>query len=508
MLCSKNILLNLLSLTFFAITSASYATDTPLEEKHPRRYLKTEMELATYLESASPQDEVYISFRISVYGCAHLHASFPNITRLAHSCNFKYSPDLIGCLGLFRHLTHLNLSSNRFEGIDKQALATQLPLLTSLEFLSLSSCHMGFNHSFFLALCSLSQLKDLRLNGNDMRIISTPDSMFFWQSLGMLPKLEYLDISYNTISFYGSTEVISFSQTFVNLKYFSLENCPLKGQNPDFLIRLLGQMKGLQTLMMSHNDLEGNAANQVYAAALRTLPQLSQFYMSSNSVAGAPGYKYPAILPLSANIKELILNGNPLVWENDNALAATLKQCPLLEKLSLVDCNMRNMGARRLADCLPMLSHLRDLDLSINSIEPNGAFHLAGTLGMCTSLQRLTLWTNPIAGKGLDVLTPAIAKLVNLEVLSFSENNIGTWAAINFANNALIHLKQLKELTMEMCDIELSGIVALYSTFCYRSSSYPSLSVVNLRQSYDQDSDKEQLLEICKTKMPDVVWSL
>lgn len=503
-------LMNLLSIALFAITSASYATDAPQEEGYPRRYFGTETELTAYLKNPSPETEVSLSFQLSAEGCQNLLQSIPNLTRLSYDCDTVHSTDFISSLGQLKHLTHLNLSFSRFTKEHLNALADQIPGLTALESLNLHGCQIGLKETVFKALPHLSRLRTLNLHSNSIYINTIGDCCLFWGSLGKLLQLESLDIGENNIGFDGASGVC---ELFSHLKYFSLDYCSLVYQDRKTLVGLLPHMKNLETLRMSDNNLE-EMGDIVYASALRTLPKLRDFFITNCSVAGRQlVYCALPIIPISTNIRELNFSGNQLDWESQYGFAETLKHCPGLEKLWLINCEMRDRDFLRLSEALPYLTQLADLDISENHMNAYGADILARKgLGDCTSLRRLALRNNPIGSRGLEFLTPVIARLTNLEVLIFSGNNTESYAAIAFAEDALIHLTKLKEFTMEECKISYGGIAALLATFFFGTkdlkASFPHLKEVNLRQSLTQGAETRRSLDLYKRRMPHVTWVL
>eukprot|EP00961_Rhodomonas_salina_P003902 53906-Rhodomonas_salina.1 len=107
-------------------------------------------------------------------------------------------------------------------------------------------------------------------------------------------------------------------------------------------------------------------------------------------------------LGYTANLSHLEIRANSLV---DNVgvdiLSTGLKTLRNLNKLILVSCNIRDLGAASIATTIDQgLFQLDTLDMGCNSIESHGASRVLSSLRRCKSLRHLNLRSNLIGDRG------------------------------------------------------------------------------------------------------------
>ncbi|KAL8568352.1 hypothetical protein ACOMHN_040925 [Nucella lapillus] len=118
-----------------------------------------------------------------------------------------------------------------------------------------------------------------------------------------------------------------------------------------------------------------------------------------------------SFLPLCANVRNLILDGNTVKEENFSSL---IGEESILQNLSLRYCGMTNKGAHGIGMALGTAktanTKLMSLNLSGNLIDDVGAEYIATGLKMNRSLLSLSLNSNQISDKGAAKIAEALSR--------------------------------------------------------------------------------------------------
>ncbi|XP_004296198.1 PREDICTED: probable leucine-rich repeat receptor-like protein kinase At1g35710 [Fragaria vesca subsp. vesca] len=230
------------------------------------------------------------------------------LLNLSHN---KLSGSLPDCIGNMSSLTHLNLSGNQLEGRIPDSFAK----LCSLQELVISSCNLsGHISNFFESSCAQNSLEILDLTSNNF-----------------------------TGSFPDMTR-------FQALRELYLRRNKLNGTIPESI----GNMSKLETIGVSHNDLEG----VITEAHFSKLSKLGFLYLSSNFLV--LDFHSEWIPPFQ--LESLVLN--------------SCKMGPLFPKWLQTQKNLRQLSLSDvgISDTIPSwfwdLSHNKlELDLSCNEIK-------------------------------------------------------------------------------------------------------------------------------------------
>ena len=141
---------------------------------------------------------------------------------------------------------------------------------------------------------------------------------------------------------------------------------------------------------------------------------------------------------------------------------------------------------------LPRLTHITELEVSMNKIGDEGAASLASALGTLVNLKILRLDSNGIGPAGAASLSPALGKLVNLETLDLKNNKIGPEGAGSMAA-ALGQLVKLETLFLDDTDIGPEGAASL-SPFVGQLVNLKILNLKGNRIGPDGASDVADIL--------------
>eukprot|EP01018_Ginkgo_biloba_P031504 Gb_22874 [translate_table: standard] len=167
-----------------------------------------------------------------------------------------------------QHLTHLDLSSNAFNGIQ---LPHQWGLLRQLKYLNMSNA--GFKGTVPPQLGNLSGLRYLNLSSNNI-------SGKIPYSIGKLSSLQYLDLSGNTLS----GEIPS------SLFHLELSGNRLKGTIPSSLDSLVN---------LTYLDLHSNRLNGTIPSSLANLFALHYLDLSDNQLQGSIPHSFGKLSSLT-----------------------------------------------------------------------------------------------------------------------------------------------------------------------------------------------------------------
>ncbi|TYG72099.1 hypothetical protein ES288_D05G452800v1 [Gossypium darwinii] len=320
--------------------------------------------------------------------------AFPNLIYFGLSDNLL-NGTLPSWLYTAPSLKYIILFQNQFSGHIKEFQSK------SLEYLYLNNNKLqGSLPSSIFQLLSLTQLS---LSSNNL------SGVIEFRMFSNLPNLEYLDLSYNSLSLASNTT------STVNLRYLYLSSCNLS-EFPQFLKGL----KSLERLDLSCNKIDGKIPQWMQEVGNDSLTYLNVSHNSLTEVEHFP-WKNIEVLDLSSNL----IRGDLLIP------ASTIN-------VFLISNNSFNGVVPSL---ICNATYLRILDLSYN--------YLSGTIPQCfgnlsNSLEFLNLKKNkfygtipPTFAKGCQLsnfnlnenllewpLTPSILNCRGLEVLDLGNNKI------------------------------------------------------------------------------------
>ncbi|XP_050285639.1 receptor-like protein 15 [Quercus robur] len=297
------------------------------------------------------------------------------------------------CLSKLRKLTHLNLAWNDFDNKILRFLGA-LPVLKSLDLSFNSLRPLSSKESDFLS--KLRKLTHLNLAENDF------DNKIL-RSLGALPVLKSLDLSWNNLWPLSSKELVYLS----NLEVLILHYCSLNGSLP---FKDMANFSNLEILDLSRNDFTGSITP--YIGAFSSLKAISLSYNRLNGTLDTPEF-------------------------------CALKK---LEEIELAGNGFEGM----LPPCLNNLTSLRDLDISNNQFSGNLS---SSPIASLTSLERIDLSYNHFEESFSFSLFANHSKLKVIQFLS--DNNK---LDIETENHSWDPLFQLKGLVLSNCNLnKLTG---------------------------------------------------
>jgi Ran GTPase-activating protein (RanGAP) involved in mRNA processing and transport len=135
--------------------------------------------------------------------------------------------------------------------------------------------------------------------------------------------------------------------------------------------------------------------------------------------------QYYRVLGRCVTLAHLDLTCNSIGPEGAKNIAKVLVKCNALTHLNLSNNSIGPEGAKSIAGVLGQCDALADLNLSNNSIGPEGAKSIAGVLGQCVALTHLNLSNNWIGSEGATSIAEVLGQCTVLAHLDLSCNWIG-----------------------------------------------------------------------------------
>ncbi|XVF78916.1 hypothetical protein PTKIN_Ptkin14bG0176500 [Pterospermum kingtungense] len=405
----------------------------------------------------------------------------------------------------FVNLTHLDLSSNKLNGIFD---LTNLSKLQALElsnnaFISLSGGSNIGNYSlpslFYLGLysCAITEVPDvvrnltalttLELSYNRIRVMET--HMFL--NLG---SLEILDLSHNSeLSVINNSNV---SLVLSRLELLALSSCNIT-QFPNFLTSL----DSLLTLDLSNNTIRGQISkeeikwgkNLEYLDLSRNFLTVLEYYPWRNIQSlnlGSNLLEGPFLVP-PPSTKNFIISKNKLIGEipssicslvsmeildlSNNNLSGAIPQCLIsggMMNLSVLDLHMNKLQGN-IPDIFPKGNTLRTVDLNNNDFDGP----LPKSLVTCHNLKVLNLGNNKIN----DTFPYWLGTLPQLQVLVLRAN---------YFHGQIVHSENESHFsTLRILDLSHNGFSGILPTSYFKSFK-GMMNLSNVQMVYMEDSNE------------------
>ncbi|KAJ7968754.1 Leucine-rich receptor-like protein kinase family protein [Quillaja saponaria] len=290
------------------------------------------------------------------------------------------------------NLERLHLFNNSLTG----------PILSSIsnstKLAELDLAYNSFSAYIPSTLGDLRNLQWLNLAYNNLTFESSSHAMRTFLSLGNCKYLQRIELSENPLNFVLPTSIGNFSSF---LDHFGLENCNIKGGIPDDIGNMLnflnlasnqitgtipaiiGNLRGLQTLYLYHNQLQGYIPQEICQ-----LERIWSFFLSDNKFSG----QLPTCFGNLKSLRELSLSSNRL----NSTLPSTL--------WGLEDILYLDLSSNNLTGSLPLsignLKVVTELYLSDNQLSEN---NLSGvipkSLEALVYLKRFNVSFNKLQGE-------------------------------------------------------------------------------------------------------------
>ena len=240
------------------------------------------------------------------------------------------------------------------------------------------------------------------------------------ESLHQAPNLCKLDLSRNPL--YGSVGDLAGNIHHVpELTELKLTEVQIGEKECVVLASSLNNVNNLQVLDIGLNPL--GQGIMVLAEHLKCLSKLIALNLEATEMGEKEATAIAQCLPSLSQLKILDLTSNPL-GHGIIELAKHLNCLPGLTELELADTNMGEEEAAAIVECLPSLSQLKRLNLSVNPLG-HGIVQLAERLKCVPHLTDLLLYNTFMDKEQISALARALKNVPKLRRLELYNNPLG-----------------------------------------------------------------------------------
>ena len=240
------------------------------------------------------------------------------------------------------------------------------------------------------------------------------------ESLHQAPNLYKLDLSRNPL--YGSVSDLARNIHHVpELTELKLTEVQIGEKECVVLASSLNNVNKLQVLNIALNPLGQGV--MALAEHLKCLSKLIVLNLESTEMGEKEATAVAQCLPSLSQLKRIHLSGNPL-GHGIIELAKHLNCLPCLTELELDGTGMGAKEATAVALCLPSLSQLKRLSLSVNPLG-HGIVQLAQRLKCVPHLTELLLHNTHMDKKQVSALARALKHVPKLRTLALYDNPLG-----------------------------------------------------------------------------------
>lgn len=452
-------------------------------------------------------------------------------------------------LGKKPNSKNLDLNNCALSAADVTELASLLPFLPELEEISLSwnGCVGGTLKTLTAQLHHVNLLKVLRLNNCRL---SAEDVTSLGEAFEIVPHLEELDLSWNS-NIGGKLSLLTKKlRKGCKIKLLKITDCNLTAKDGESLAEILNVLPNLEVLDLSINKHIGCSMKviaqdlknvpglkelnlhmcglkqdslQGLDAALQHLTALRKLDISCNKEIGG-GFKdstahlaslknlevldlhqccvteedvavLSQVIPLLSSLRELNLSWNKNIGVSSDPLLGRLRFLPKLKSVAISNCGLGEESFSALAEAALHLPELEILDLSWNKCVGGNLKLLLGALKLATEIQVLRLSSCNLVAEDLALLTLLahdghLARLRKLD-LSYN-NNISDEGWMVFCQG-LAALKELSELDVSLRPSSCSACGTWFSELLAALTKLPALAELGMQRWVLSESQRKQL---------------
>ena len=196
-------------------------------------------------------------------------------------------------------------------------------------------------------------------------------------------------------------------------------DCNLKS-SATVILQSLTTISSLQVLDVNDNQVTEEAGNALASVILHNT-RLEELYLRDNNLDKGMLETAKALQHITS-LKSLDLSNNNISNEVSVELAVAIKSNKHLEKLWMLDCNLKS-SATVILQSLTTISSLKVLSVNDNQVTEEAGKALASVILHNTGLKELYLRNNNL-GKGMLETAKALQHITSLKSLNLSNNNI------------------------------------------------------------------------------------
>nr|KAF6478036.1 leucine rich repeat containing 31 [Molossus molossus] len=283
----------------------------------------------------------------------------------------------------------LDLNNCRLTTADVREMVTLLPFLPDLEKLDISWNDFigGTLHSITEQMHLVSKLKSLRLSSCRL---TTDDVRALGEALKAVPDLEELNLSWNSNVGGNLPLILQNFQAGSKIHVLELVDCALTSEDGEFVGQLLPMLQSLEVLDLSINRNIGGSLDSI-AQGLKRASTLKVLKLQSCGLSQKSVKLLDAAFRYLGELRKLDLSCNKELgggFEDSPAQVATLEHLAVLD---LHQCSLTVGDVVSLTQIIPLLSSLRELDLSANKKMGSSSENLLSRLRFLPALTSLLI---------------------------------------------------------------------------------------------------------------------
>ncbi|XP_045859167.1 leucine-rich repeat-containing protein 31 isoform X3 [Meles meles] len=292
------------------------------------------------------------------------------------------------------------------------------------------------------------------------------------EALGSITDLQELNLSWNSGVGRNLPLILQKFQEGSKIQTLELVDCDLTSEDGAFVGQLLPMMQNLEVLDLSLNRNIGASLNSI-AQGLRSTSNLKVLKLHSCGLSQESVKLLDAAFRYLGGLKKLDLSCNRELgggFEDSSALLATLEH---LEVLDLHQCSLTANDVASLTQVIPLLSSLRELDLSANKKMGSSSENLLSRLRFLPALKSLLINSCALESETFTALAEASAYLPALETFDLSWNKcIG--GNLKLLLETLKFLASLRVLRLSSCGLVTEDVALLGWYPLVRRQSWPT----------------------------------
>ncbi|XP_066050014.1 leucine-rich repeat-containing protein 31 isoform X2 [Chamaea fasciata] len=399
----------------------------------------------------------------------------------------------MGKLGKKPNSKNLDLNNCALSAADITELASLLPFLPELEEISLSwnGCVGGTLKALTVHLHHVNQLKVLRLNNCRL---SAEDVISLGEAFEIVSQLEELDLSWNN-NIGGKLSLLTKKlQEGCKLKCLKITDCNLTAKDGESLAEILNVMPNLEILDLSINKNIG-CSMKVIAQDLKNVPGLKELNLHMCGLKQDSLQGLAQVIPLLSSLEELNLSSNKNVGLSSDPLLGRLRFLPKLRSVTISNCGLGEESLSSLAEAALHLPELEILDLSWNKCVGGNLKLLLGALKLATEIQVLRLSSCNLVAEDLALLTSLRqdGHLTRLQKLDLSYNsNISDEGWTVFCQG-LGAFKELSELDLSLRPSSCRDCGPWFRELLAALTQLPALAELGMQRWALSESQRKQM---------------
>lgn len=364
-------------------------------------------------------------------------------------------------LGKKPNSKNLDLNNCALSAADVTELASLLPFLPELEEISLSwnGCVGGTLKTLTAQLHHVNLLKVLRLNNCRL---SAEDVTSLGEAFEIVPQLEELDLSWNS-NIGGKLSLLTKKlRKGCKIKLLKITDCNLTAKDGESLAEILNVLPNLEVLDLSINKHIG-CSMKVIAQDLKNVPGLKELNLHMCGLKQDSLQGLDAALQHLTALRKLDISCNKEIgggFKDSTAHLASLKN---LEVLDLHQCCVTEEDVAVLSQVIPLLSSLRELNLSWNKNIGVSSDPLLGRLRFLPKLKSVAISNCGLGEESFSALAEAALHLPELEILDLSWNKC-VGGNLKLLLGALKLATEIQVLRLSSCNLVAEDL-ALLSTY-------------------------------------------